>query len=978
MASRIKGITIEIGGDATGLNDALAGVNKQIKTTQAELKDVERLLKLDPTNTELLQQRQQLLAKAVGDTESKLKSLKDAEKQAQEQFERGDISEEQYRALKREIIATEENLSKLEERAEQSNAALSKIGAVAENVAAGANKVASATSGISASAAAALAGIGAFAVNAAVASDDLNTLAKQTGFSTAELQKMEYAAARIDVEMETITGAAAKMTRNLVSTSAEVTGAWERLGVSVRDNNGELRSTTDIFYDTIEALSDVANETERDTLAMTLFGKSANALAGVVDDGGAALKALGNEAESLGLVLSQDTLDSLNAVNDQLDALKAQATASMARASAKALLAATPIIEDVVDVLADLFERVAALDEEQIKMAASALAVVAAISPVAKIVGGIATAIKGVTTALGFLSAHPILLAVGAVGLLTAGLIDMHREANASAEAAGNLMDTLSDGGAALGESVGSIEATASAADGLIDRLDELNANGLDDTEAIEYNQILNTLCQTVPELASLIDLETGAIDGGTDALRANTAAWKTNAKQQAYQGYLTELYSAQAEAMIELETNTIALSNAKQTLAIAEANVTALQAELTAATASGSDEYEYYQQALMEASGTLFEAGEEVDRLTSLVDQGTAANAEASAAIAEQEAAINGLMATESSMGEPAAAAVEATNAVETATEEATDAVADLAAKYAEAYNAAHASLSSQIGLFDTFSAELDEAQLSTSAMTETWSQQASALSEYAENLRLAAQYGIDDGLVASLADGSAESATYLDAIISDIEDAGVTTEGLGDDAQAFVNDFNAAFAETEMAREELAAVMAGIETELAETLPEGASFGSDLVDGMVAGIKNKSGTLYGTMSAIVSQAIQSARAAARSYSPSKETIDLFEDVGEGMIIGMQNRETDIVAAVHNTVSKALALDPSRTAQSAGVAIGSMSAGMLGGAGVQTNNSRTIQVSINNSFGSYDSAAGAAAANDLVRQINRALGRAY
>lgn len=134
MADRIKGITIEIGGDTTGLNKALSGVNKEIRDTQSQLKDVERLLKLDPSNTELLKQKQKLLADAVGETKNKLDTLKDAERQAQQQFKEGKISEQQYDALKREIIETEQQLKKLEDQAGKSNVALQKIGQAGEAV----------------------------------------------------------------------------------------------------------------------------------------------------------------------------------------------------------------------------------------------------------------------------------------------------------------------------------------------------------------------------------------------------------------------------------------------------------------------------------------------------------------------------------------------------------------------------------------------------------------------------------------------------------------------------------------------------------------------------------------------------------------------------------------------------------------------------------------------------------------------------
>lgn len=127
MADRVKGITVVLGGDTTGLNKALVGTNKEIKNTQSQLKDVERLLKLDPTNTQLLEQRQRLLADAVSETKTKLDTLKEAEKQVQAQFERGEISRQQYDALQREIADTEISLKNLTKRANDADGAIGGI-----------------------------------------------------------------------------------------------------------------------------------------------------------------------------------------------------------------------------------------------------------------------------------------------------------------------------------------------------------------------------------------------------------------------------------------------------------------------------------------------------------------------------------------------------------------------------------------------------------------------------------------------------------------------------------------------------------------------------------------------------------------------------------------------------------------------------------------------------------------------------------
>ena len=117
MADRIKGITIDIGGDTTKLSKALSGVNKEINITQKELRDVDRLLKLDPGNLTLIEQKQRLLADTIEKTKQKLDKLKDAEKQVQQQFAEGKVTQAQYDALQREIIATEADLRKAEKAA---------------------------------------------------------------------------------------------------------------------------------------------------------------------------------------------------------------------------------------------------------------------------------------------------------------------------------------------------------------------------------------------------------------------------------------------------------------------------------------------------------------------------------------------------------------------------------------------------------------------------------------------------------------------------------------------------------------------------------------------------------------------------------------------------------------------------------------------------------------------------------------------
>ena len=135
MASkRIQGITVEIGGDTSKLTAALKDVDRSLSTTQGNLRDVNKLLKLDPGNTELLAQKHRLLGDAIKETKERLETLKTAASQANEALAKGEISQNQYDALQREIIETENKLKSLEEQASKSAVAIQKIGQTGESL----------------------------------------------------------------------------------------------------------------------------------------------------------------------------------------------------------------------------------------------------------------------------------------------------------------------------------------------------------------------------------------------------------------------------------------------------------------------------------------------------------------------------------------------------------------------------------------------------------------------------------------------------------------------------------------------------------------------------------------------------------------------------------------------------------------------------------------------------------------------------
>ena len=130
----IKGLTVEIGGDTTKLGKALESVNGKAKSLSSELGQVNRLLKLDPGNADLLAQKQEILAEAISNTRDKLDKLKTAEAQVQAQFERGEVSADQVRALQREIVATEQKLGQYERAAQETADAIEQLGSASDDV----------------------------------------------------------------------------------------------------------------------------------------------------------------------------------------------------------------------------------------------------------------------------------------------------------------------------------------------------------------------------------------------------------------------------------------------------------------------------------------------------------------------------------------------------------------------------------------------------------------------------------------------------------------------------------------------------------------------------------------------------------------------------------------------------------------------------------------------------------------------------
>lgn len=436
MANRIKGITVEIGGDTTGLSKALSGVNKEIRDTQTQLNDVNRLLKLDPGNTELLRQKYELLNKSVESTEKKLEVLKQAEKQVQDQFKRGQVSEAQYNSLKREIIATESSLKKTKSEAQKTANEIRGIDEKpVEEVASAADKAETSLkdAGKEASnfgdylkAEALVEGTKAIASGLKDIAEESREYMKIMGSLEVSSQAAGYTAEQTASSYKTLYGVlgddqtAATTTANLQALGLSQT----QLGQVINGTIGAWATYGDSIP--IDSLSEAINETVKTGNVTGTFADVLN-WAGTSEDAfNQKLQSASSESERANLVLqqlaSQGLIDAGEAWQENNKALveNNQANADLQEQLAELGETVMPIITSVTQGIADILSWFNSLDPEVKNMIGLVATVIATISGVAAIIQGISAA-QAVLNAV--MEANSIVLIVAAIAALVAGFI---------------------------------------------------------------------------------------------------------------------------------------------------------------------------------------------------------------------------------------------------------------------------------------------------------------------------------------------------------------------------------------------------------------------------------------------------------------------------------------------------------------------------------------------------------------------------
>lgn len=305
------------------------------------------------------------------------------------------IPVEQYQTLQRELVGAEADMKAAKKAADDFHPALARVEAQAQKVSDATGKAAEATKGLSTVAGGAVIALGGLAVSAGKTADDINTMSKQTGFSTEAVQSWMYASDLIDVSVDDIVSATTKLKQNVDSDSADIQDAFRTLGVTVRNSTtGDILPMELIFDQVLRSLEKIPDPVQRDVLAMQLLGENADKLAGLIDDGGEALRQYAQEAKDAGLILSQDALDGANEFNDQLDEISARARASMLQFGASMAEALTPELENLVGLLSSALKWFTSLDQGLLKFIFTFGLVISTIAPIFGLISNIGGAIS--------------------------------------------------------------------------------------------------------------------------------------------------------------------------------------------------------------------------------------------------------------------------------------------------------------------------------------------------------------------------------------------------------------------------------------------------------------------------------------------------------------------------------------------------------------------------------------------------------
>lgn len=373
MTKKVLELQTEIGisGEAD-YRDACKEISKNISVMNSEMRLLTAEFAGNEKSTEALTAKQELLKKKMAEQATQVKATEEMLAKLKESGQEGSETWKTYEAklnnAKAAMKETENQIGAIDEELNKNKLTWAQVGEV---IGTAGKAIGGAMLALGTAAMGAATGLAKLTVDTSQWADDLMTTAEQTRQSAEDLQKWDYACKIIDADMETLTKTMAKNIKSMDAArdgSAQFADAYKTLGVSVTNSDGSLRDSNDVYWEAIDALGKMTNETERDALAMQIFGKSAQDLNVIIGAGSEAFKEMGDKAEAMGAVLSQDQLERLGAFDDKMMDLQTATDGLKRSGSLIALPFLDELAADGIPILADFSEAINEADGDIGKM----------------------------------------------------------------------------------------------------------------------------------------------------------------------------------------------------------------------------------------------------------------------------------------------------------------------------------------------------------------------------------------------------------------------------------------------------------------------------------------------------------------------------------------------------------------------------------------------------------------------------------
>lgn len=567
----------------------------------------------------------------------------------------------------------------------------------------------------------------------------------------------------------------------------------------------------------------------------------------------------------------------------------------------------------------------------------------------------IANAVTAAFATVSSVALGPIFAVTAAVAAVTAGIVALATAAANDAvpsvseltEAARGMKDAMDEANTTFESTAAQTAATAEVADQYITKLEEMgDYTRLSEAEQEQYRNTLSLLCELVPELSDLIDVQNGTIEGGTAALRANTEAWKENAEAQAYQEYMNQLAEQYNAVMVEAAENSIGLTKSQLQLEAANkkyndtvARMDQLWNEAAAEAEAYNEEYyamtdatnfltqEYYdlQNSLYDINDEMWEAEQSAKNYQKAIEEDQEAVAAAKEEMELAQEAVDMLTAATQDGGDAATEAAAQEQELQTAITGVKEEINALVTAYTEAYDAALESISGQYQLWDEAAGVV---ATSAGTINSALESQITYWQDYNANLQTLTERSADiEGLsemIASFADGSEESVNAIAGM------AGATDEQLATmvaNWQTLQTEQEAAAGSVADLKTDFTATMDELQAELAADIEamdlgaEAAESGKATIQGFVSGAEAMLPQVQAAYSRIAQAAIDAIDAKLEIHSPSRVMEEKADMTWAGYIKETEALQPDVAEAMSGMAGAGVEAFSAEEIQAVGIA---------------------------------------------------------